>query len=161
MNTTTELEVPIAAGSPLAGGIYAGRFFIGGQAYALIVAPADLGELASTKWGHPKTVPSALSYVDGLANTRAMAKAGSTLAQWAQALRIADHDDWYIPSRLEALLMFGELEPGMLAREWYWTSTQYASYDDSAWFQDFDSGNQSLNLKDYELRARAVRRLAL
>lgn len=42
---------------------------------------------------------------------------------------------------------------------WYWSSTQYAGDESSAWYQTFDSGCQGDNHKDDGLRARAVRRL--
>lgn len=42
---------------------------------------------------------------------------------------------------------------------WYWSSTQYSP--DNAWIQDFDDGFQLTYHKDYELRARAVRRILL
>jgi hypothetical protein len=45
--------------------------------------------------------------------------------------------------------------------EWYWSSTQHASYDGCAWIQGFDLGNQSNDTKSAELRARAVRRFAI
>lgn len=41
---------------------------------------------------------------------------------------------------------------------WYWTSTQCAGIESYAWYQDFDLGGQDHGHKDYELRARAVRR---
>lgn len=46
-------------------------------------------------------------------------------------------------------------------QEWYWSSTQHASDPDCAWDQDFSYGDQSYGHKFYELRARAVRRLAI
>jgi hypothetical protein len=46
-------------------------------------------------------------------------------------------------------------------QEWYWSSTQHASFSDCAWGQHFSGGDQSLNRKLNELRARAVRRLAI
>ena len=57
------------------------------------------------------SVPGAESYSDGLANTNAMAEAGSPLAQWARGLRIDGHDDWYLPSRDELELMYRNLKP--------------------------------------------------
>ena len=69
------MEIPTTAGTPFAGGIYAGRFFVGAQRYALIAAPANVGELAATAWGRLKKIADATSYNDGLANTQAMAKA--------------------------------------------------------------------------------------
>lgn len=155
-------EVPTTAGAPFAGGIYAGRFFVGAQAHALIIAPADVGELGKTAWGGLKMVAGAASYNDGLANTQAMAAAGIKLAKWARALRIGDFDDWYLPSRLELLVAFGELQStDGFAKDWYWSSTQYASNDGYAWCQRFNDGYQYGTHKDTKLRARAVRRLAL
>ena len=157
-----EIIIPTMAGTPFGGGIYAGRFAIAAQLYGLVVAPADVGELAATKWGRLKKVAGALSYNDGDANTQAMAKAGSALGKWAQGLRIEGFGDWYLPSRLEALILFGELQDkDAFKRAWYWTSTQYAGDDASAWVQSFDYGYQLRNRKNDQLRARAVRRLIL
>ena len=157
-----EIIIPTVAGTPFGGGIYAGRFCVAEQTFALIVAPADSGELAETKWGAAKKVAGALSYNDGLANTKAMAAAGSPLAKWAQALRIGDLDDWYVPSRLEALVLFGERDAiGDLVRGWYWTSTQYAGDDAYAWYQYFYYGAQDNHPKYHQLRARAVRRFLI
>jgi hypothetical protein len=160
--TTKELEIPTAAGAKFAGGIFAGRFFVGNQAYALIVADAFDGERTEIEWGSLKMVNGAVSYSDGLANTKAMAAAKSALAEWALALRIGGFDDWYIPSRLESLIAFGELQQTeTFSRDWYWTSSQCASNDDYAWCQDFYGGTQGSLHKGDELRARAVRRLAI
>jgi hypothetical protein len=175
MNTITEhpasLEIPTVPGTPFAGGFYAGRFFIGADAYALIVAPKAEGEKAEIAWNkNNKAVKGALSYSDGAANTEAMAKAGSPLAKWTRELRIAGHDDWYLPSRLELLVAFGELrqveafdpdETDGFAKDWYWSSTQYAGNAAWAWFQDFSYGYQYGTTKHGELRARAVRRLVI
>ena len=157
-----EVIIPTTAGAPFGGGIYAGRFILGTQAYALIVAPADGSELEATPWGGTKKVAAAASYADGFANTEAMAKAGSAAAKWARDLRIDGLDDWYLPSRLEALVMFGELEKSdEFTRAWYWTSTQYAGDDAYAWYQSFGYGTQGDHRKDDELRARAVRRFPI
>ena len=47
------------------------------------------------------------------------------------------------------------------ADTWYWTSTQHAAHSDSAWCQSFSYGSQSNFSKDFQLRARAVRRLVI
>jgi len=44
---------------------------------------------------------------------------------------------------------------------WYWSSTQHASYSAWAWYQYFGDGYQTNYSKANELRARAVRRLAI
>jgi hypothetical protein len=175
MNTVTErpaaLEIPTVAGTPFAGGFYAGRFFIGGQAYALIVAPKAEGELEESTWNKSrKHVAGATSYCDGLANTEAMVAVGSGLAKWARRLRIGGFDDWHLPSRLQALVMHGELSTlpdfeedtdNGFALAWYWTSTQHAEFDDYAWFQSFLTGFQHYLRKNDELRARAVRMIRI
>jgi len=163
--------IPTVAGTPFAGGLYAGRFFIGTQPYALIVSPTTEGDLDPQPWNKSvKNVASALSYCDGLANTEAMVKAGSALAKSVRALTIGKLHDWYLPSRLESLLLFGALrdvkafaEKGAqpIAREWYWTSTHCASNDDYAWIQSFYYGSQSYVRKSDDFRARAVRRVKL
>jgi len=42
---------------------------------------------------------------------------------------------------------------------WYWTSTQSESTSNLAWYQTFGFGGQSNFRKDYEFRARAVRKM--
>jgi len=112
MKSSTE-EIRPLIGTTMAGGYYAGRIMIDGQAYALIVAPKADGEREDVEWiDDVKSVPDAKSYHDGMANTRAMAVAGSQLAQWAMDLRIADADDWYLPSQDELEIMYRNLKPG-------------------------------------------------
>jgi hypothetical protein len=195
---------PALPGTPCAGGFYVGRIHAAGADYALIVAPKAEGEHADAPWIHDyQDVPAALSFCDGLANTDAMAAAGSELAKWARGLRIGDCDDWYLPSQDELELCYRAFKPttdenSLYARSginvsavpptypytaalptqtdiaefkqggaqafdktWYWSSTQRADDGDSAWYQDFDDGNQYYWGKADKLRARAVRRLAL
>lgn len=163
--------LPTIIGTPFAGGFYAGRFYDAGKPYLLILAPKAAGEKKSTPWGTTdKLVKGALSYSNGPTNTAAMAKAGSGLAKWVRGLKIGGHKDWYLPSHLESLVIFGELrtlkafeseKPDGIARLWYWTSTQYAGDAGSAWFQGFGDGLQHGYRKGTSLRARAVRRLAI
>lgn len=159
MNTTTA-EATAAAATPIDGGLHVARYFVGGQPYALILSPKD-SKIKRAKWGATKkNVTGAHSYVDGLANTNAMAAAGSKLAKDVRALRIGGFDDWYLPSRLESLLLFGELQ-SEFERDWYWTSTQSAGNDEYACIQHFLNGLQYNDHKGFESRARAVRRVAL
>ena len=100
-------------GTSMGDGFYAGRIRLDdGQVFALIVAPKADGQHADTLWIEEyKAVPGAQSYNDGLANTKAMAEAGSKLAKWALDLRIGDHDDWYIPSQDELEVIYRNLKP--------------------------------------------------
>lgn len=165
------IEIPTAPGTPFAGGYYLGRYFIGATAYALIVSPKAEGEHKPAVWsGNYRRVAGALSLVDGHANTAAMAKSGSDLARWAMGLAIGGHSDWYLPSRVESLLLhaaeadasaFQKDGAEALERDWYWTSTQHASDPSYAWFQLFTNGYQLTSHEGFRLRARAVRRLAI
>ena len=105
-------EIKAIIGTAMDGGFYAGRIMVGDQAYALVVAPKADGEHADTKWHEDyDNIEGAKSYFDGLANTDAMAEAGSELAQWARTLTIAGHDDWYLPSQDELEIIYRNLKP--------------------------------------------------
>jgi hypothetical protein len=110
MDTITT-EVPTAAGTPFAGGFYAGRILIAGESFALIVAPRADGEKDETALLASGGVAGALSFFDGRANTVALAEAGSDLAKWAQGLRIGGFDDWYLPSRDELEICYRAFKP--------------------------------------------------
>ena len=93
-------------------GYYAGRIRIGEQVFALIVAPKTEGEHQDAPWNKSsKMVEGATPYFDGLANTKAMADAGSNLALWAQGLDIGGNTDWYLPSQDELEIIYRNLKP--------------------------------------------------
>lgn len=109
---SSHTEILPLIGTALDGGFYAGRIVIDGTPYALIVAPKVEGEQAEVEWiDDYKDVPGAQSFNDGLANTDAMAAAGSKLALWARDLRIAGHADWYLPSQDELEIIHRNLKP--------------------------------------------------
>lgn len=103
-------------------------------------------------------VTGATSDCDGLANTQALAKAGSKLCQAALDLEIEGHKDFFLMSRFDARLCHMNL-PEQFEKAWYLTSTQASrSY---AWFQDFTNGDQDNYHLSFEARAMFVRRLVL
>lgn len=63
-----------------------------------------------------------------------------------------------LPNRVEQSLLFAHSIDQFDERV-YWSNTQHASSSDCAWCQSFESGSQDYNYKNYEFRARAVRRL--
>ena len=69
-------------GEAFGGGFFAGLIRIGSATYGLIVAPKLAGEI-SGEWGPRDTVEGAGSFFDGVANTQAMAYAGSDVAATA------------------------------------------------------------------------------
>lgn len=106
-------KIPTTYGAAFEGGFYAGRIRIDDTDYALIVAPNGDGDANNVEWNRSlKNVKGALSFCDGAANTKAMAKAGSHLAKWAIGLRIGGFDDWYLPSQDELEVCYRNLKPG-------------------------------------------------
>ena len=167
---TPEIILP-AIGQPFAGGFFGGRFFMGTQARAIIFAPANEGEFEDVQYHkNSKGIEGATSAFDGLANTVAMAEAGSPLAKKILKLRIGGFDDWHLMACVPALVLYREIilvpefKPGTkdgFACAWYWTSTRHAEDSDYAWCQSFDYGDQSYGIHDGSLRARAVRTIAI
>ncbi len=163
----TELTtLPTVPGTPFAGGFFVARFYDAGHEYLLIDA-GQAGELEG-KWGEYGEDVAATHRTDGLANTKAMAEAGSALARQALALDLRGFGDWYLPSQHEQALQFFSMstaatyQPGeenSFAREWYWSSTQYSP--DGAWVQGFVGGGQDDGRKGGAYRARAVRRFLI
>jgi hypothetical protein len=162
MNAPHSNVIPESIGSPFAGGILLGRYFLGAQARALIGASKRELERPAMVWsGKVKRVSGALSLYDGLANTDAMLAAGSKAAKWARDLRIGGFDDWHIAARGQALLAFDAdlVLPAeeKFDEEAHWTSTQDADAERWAWYQHFDDGSQYYDPKDDQLRLFAVR----
>jgi hypothetical protein len=111
---TPELATPttnITIGESFCGGFTTGRIFVDRRPFLLITAPKAEGLIAEVRWGNLKRVDGATSFYDGLANTRAMADAGSKVAAQVLALRISGFDDWYIPSRDEMELQYRAFKP--------------------------------------------------
>lgn len=118
MNAIAEIkdlssDVPTVIGTPWEGGFFDGVYAIGQDVFAQVAAPKALGEIGPRIW-HRNTellIPGADSFVDGLANTIAMAEAGSELAQKVLELRIAGFDDWHIGARDQVELQYRHLKP--------------------------------------------------
>ena len=102
---------------PAIGQAYGGGFVTGitrdpstGKRHLNITAGAE-HELAG-KWGeYGVKIEGADSFTDSLANTQAMAAAGSELAVKALALSIGGHNDWAIPARDVQELQYRHFKP--------------------------------------------------
>lgn len=105
--------VPAEYGAPFEGGFYGGRIVSHGgrKVFAVVWAPKALGEAEMIWLPSYKDVPNARSSFHSMDNTRAMAEAGSPLAQWALGLEIAGHKDWCIPARDVLELGYRHLKP--------------------------------------------------
>jgi hypothetical protein len=96
---TPEIQVPATIGAPFEGGFYGGKIRVGIAIFAIVWAPKAEGEIKG-KWLDSYTdVPGATSCFDSMANTKAMAEAGSSIAQQALAATIGGHTDWCVPAR--------------------------------------------------------------
>jgi hypothetical protein len=117
MNSLVDLsaisnEVPTKFGTPWEGGFFAGILSFNGDVYAQVVAPKASGAHAPAIWHQDYSlIAGADSFFDGVANTKAMAEAGSEIAQWALDLRIDGRDDWHIASRDQHELLYRGLKP--------------------------------------------------
>lgn len=79
---------------------------------------------------------------------------------WKQAMEWAKEQGGDLPNRVEQALLFDKHKDKFEERA-YWSNAQHASLSHYAWYQFFYYGFQYTSLKDRELRARAVRRLAI
>lgn len=79
---------------------------------------------------------------------------------WAAAGKWAKSVGGELPTRREQSLLIAHLK-GQFKPDWYWSSEQRSDNSHYAWNQDFSSGGQYYDLKVYEFRARAIRRLAI
>ncbi|MDD1981385.1 hypothetical protein [Pseudomonas asiatica] len=87
-------------GQPLGGGFFAGRIFFDGAEHAIIDAGREF-EATAQWWEQPGprvNVRGALSFHDGLENTRAMAEAGSAIARKVLGMSIRGQRGWHLPS---------------------------------------------------------------
>ncbi|MBM1145608.1 DUF1566 domain-containing protein [Alcanivorax sp. ZXX171] len=97
-------------GAAMEGGYFAGIINVAGTHYGLVVSP-KAGDLDPMPWGELGQDISATSCCDGMANTVAMADAGSELAQAIRKLNLDGYDDWYLPARDEQEMLYRQFKP--------------------------------------------------
>jgi len=107
-------KFPDKPGTEMDDGFAVARLNVDGAHYGLILPPKAESEHAPIAWNDSlKMIKGALSYGDGLANTKAMAKAGSQLAQWALDNKM------HIPSLDEMELLYRHFKPGTAKNSCY------------------------------------------
>lgn len=109
MNAPAGINPP-ALGTAMEGGFFIGAILPIDGAYGLIRAPKT-HDFAAVTWGPYKDAPGALSLVDGPANTRAMAEAGSKLAEKILGMTIGGFSDWYLAAIDELDVMYRSAKP--------------------------------------------------
>ena len=107
-----------------------------------------------------ETYIGAIINADGTGNHIILLDGDVDNVDWQQAMDWAKEQGGDLPNRVEQALLFNQ-NKDLFEEEWYWSNTQHASNSHYAWYQHFNYGNQYDTIKDYELRARAVRRLAI
>lgn len=97
MKTIDRSELP-QYGAPLGGGFFTSIMVMNGLFFAMATA----GKEAAIKGEYGKfgeLIEGAGSFIDGLANTEAMAAAGLEVAIKVRAMCFGGQDDWAIPAR--------------------------------------------------------------
>ena len=98
-------------GAPFEGGYFGGIVRVHAALFAIAWAPKAEGQTRGPWLPQRKSAPGADSCFDSLANTLAMAEAGSAIAKWALDLRIGGFDDWCLPARDVLELGYRHLKP--------------------------------------------------
>ena len=65
-----------------------------------------------------------------------------------------------LPNRIEQAMLWAN-HRDQFKKDWYWSNEIHHSESGWAWYQSFGYGYQYDDLRNYELRARAVRRLPI
>lgn len=122
---------------------------------------AGEGEADDLTFGPRIDMPSAISQIDGAANTTALCacEQDHPAAKWARSYTADGHTDFFLPARLD-MVMTHICAPQLFKKSgWYWTSTQTSR--DGAFAQEFEGGSSYWFSKGYERRARAFRVIPL
>lgn len=148
----------IGAHSDFYGGRYEGivRGENGQPDYHIYLLTGKEAAKVRGQYGPTIDITGETSEFDGMANTQAMAAAGSDLAKKALAFKFKKRSDYYIASRREARIIASN-DPDAI-KDWAWTSTQNRARSDCAWVQYFGNGYQLNNHKSDEFPAVLVRR---
>ena len=124
------------------------------------LAAAEMDQSTGIQWGGlGTTIGTSTDKGTGEANTSAIVAAlgnGSYAAKLCDDLDLNGYDDWFLPSKDELNLMYGQ--KGAIegfADDHYWSSSEYSA--NTAWNQYFSGGLQSASSKNYTYRVRAVR----
>lgn len=81
-------------------------------------------------------------------------------ATWQGQMEWAKSIGGDLPSRVEQAMLWDN-HRDQFKKTWYWSNETHHAESGWAWLQLFDSGYQYSDHKNFELRARAVRRLPI
>jgi hypothetical protein len=112
MSAVLAPQVLPAIGAAFEGGFFTDRILVDGRPHAIITAPLVDGQHPDTVWNSKRArVGDARSFCDSYANTLAMAKAGSQVAQWALDSKLNGYSDWALPARDVLERMYFRFKP--------------------------------------------------
>ena len=84
--------------------------------------------------------------------------------KYCETLELGSHEDWRLPSirELQSIVDYGRYDPAIdpvfsAELSWYWSSSSYVNFPNSAWFVDFNSGYVHYDYKYNHYYVRAVR----
>lgn len=98
--------------------------------------------------------------IENECSVRLVLLSGDTESNWKGATAWAEQQGGVLPSRIDQLVLFKNLK-AQFRGEAYWSSEPSAGDGGCAWCAYFYDGYQDVYRKANELRARAVRRLAI
>jgi len=161
-----EVEKTLAIGDEYAGGII---FYLDNDDGGLVCAKTDQNGGNGIQWSEAPhdnlTGATGIAVGTGQANTnKIVANEGTSVnyaARICDELDLEGYTDWFLPSKEELNLMYGNLHKatpsiGNFQVEFYWNSTENDEGD--AWLQEFNNeGGQYYNAKGSEFKVRAVR----
>lgn len=105
------MNIDFNLGDACEGGFAGGVILINNKPHGVIWAPKAEGQMRGPWLDSYTSVPGARSCFDSLANTLAMAEAGSPIAKWAVGLSINGKTDWCVPARDVLELGYRLLKP--------------------------------------------------
>jgi hypothetical protein len=102
----------------------------------------------------------AIINADGTGNHIILLPGDNDDANWQKQMDWAKSIGGDLPTRAEQNLLFEGFRE-QFQSDWYWSNQQHAEVAGCAWYQCFINGSQHSRNAHYELRARAVRRVAI
>ena len=97
------------------------------------------------------------TYVECWTHDESKEMSWSNAREHVKTLNHGGYNDWSLPTTNELDKMYDNKDQiDNFEDMWYWSDTEYSEFD--AWIQDFSSGYQLKDGKNYDDRVRAVRR---
>jgi len=113
LSAASNSVTPLAIGSALGGGFFAGQISTAGNGiadYNLVVGPVASAQ-STLRWKTAMSGGDPTSVIDGPANSSTMNSATYPAAQFCEGLTIGGFSDWYMPAKNELEVCYYNLKP--------------------------------------------------